>query len=67
MSTITEKAAVARKIEFLMKYVTRKGVPDFWWMNNTLYLTKKRVRDFKFFLVLEMSEKQHSCACRNQV
>ena len=30
MSTITEKPAVVRKIEFLMKYVTRKGVPDFW-------------------------------------
>ena len=39
MSTATEKPNVFRKIEFLMNYVTRKRVLDFWEMNNTLYLT----------------------------
>ena len=39
MSTTTEKPYVFRKIEFLMNYVTRKRVLDFWEMNNTLYLT----------------------------
>ena len=39
MSTTTEKPNVFGKIEFLMNYVTRKRVLDFWEMNNTLYLT----------------------------
>ena len=36
------------------------------WIILCIWL-KKRVHDFKFFLVFEMSEKEHSCACRNQV